>query len=62
MANDKIIQLQFPIGIPFAENGAKTSVPETSGDGSVSYDQGYTASYDLPPADGGRFARKNRRK
>lgn len=40
---------------PFAENGDKLPIPETTPDGSVSYDQGFGASYALPPEEGGKF-------
>lgn len=40
---------------PFAENGNKLAIPETTVDGSVSYDQGFGSSYALPPEEGGLF-------
>lgn len=40
---------------PFAENGNKTTIPATTSDGSVSYDQGFGAFYALPPEEGGLF-------
>lgn len=40
---------------PFAENGNKLAIPETTSDGSVSYDQGFGAFYALPPEEGGLF-------
>ena len=40
---------------PFAENGNKTTIPETTQDGSVSYDQGFGSFYALPPEEGGLF-------
>lgn len=40
---------------PFAQNGDKTAIPPTTQDGSVSYDQGFGASYALPPEEGGKF-------
>jgi hypothetical protein len=40
---------------PFAENGNKLAIPETTADGSVSYDQGFGAFYALPPEEGGLF-------
>lgn len=40
---------------PFAENGNKTTIPATTPDGSVSYDQGFGSFYALPPEEGGLF-------
>lgn len=40
---------------PFCENGNKETIPETTADGSVSYDQGFGAFYALPPEEGGLF-------
>lgn len=40
---------------PFAENGNKTTIPATTSDGSVSYDQGFGSFYALPPEEGGLF-------
>jgi hypothetical protein len=40
---------------PFAENGNKLEIPETTADGSVSYDQGFGSFYALPPEEGGLF-------
>lgn len=40
---------------PFCENGNKVTIPETTVDGSVSYDQGFGAFYALPPEEGGLF-------
>lgn len=40
---------------PFAQNGNKTTIPQTTADGSVSYDQGFGAFYALPPEEGGLF-------
>jgi hypothetical protein len=40
---------------PFCENGNKLEIPETTVDGSVSYDQGFGAFYALPPEEGGLF-------
>lgn len=40
---------------PFCENGNKTTIPQTTSDGSVSYDQGFTYAYALPPEEGGLF-------
>lgn len=39
----------------FCANGDKTPIPPTADDGSVSYDQGFGASYALPPEEGGKF-------
>ena len=40
---------------PFAENGNKTTIPATTSNGSVSYDQGFGSFYALPPEEGGLF-------
>lgn len=40
---------------PFAQNGNKTTIPQTTADGSVSYDQGFGSFYALPPEEGGLF-------
>lgn len=40
---------------PFAQNGNKTTIPATTSDGSVSYDQGFGSFYALPPEEGGLF-------
>lgn len=40
---------------PFCENGNKTTIPATTSDGSVSYDQGFGSFYALPPEEGGLF-------
>lgn len=40
---------------PFAENGNKITIPQTTADGSVSYDQGFGSFYALPPEEGGLF-------
>lgn len=39
----------------FCANGTKTTIPQTTTDGSVSYDQGFGLSYALPPEEGGKF-------
>lgn len=39
----------------FAKNGNKKAVPQTTQDGSVSYDQGFGNLYALPPEEGGLF-------
>ena len=39
----------------FCANGTKTTIPQTTTDGSVSYDQGFGDSYALPPEEGGKF-------
>ena len=41
--------------IPFARNGNRTTIPQTTSNGSVSYDQGFGAFYALPPEEGGLF-------
>ncbi len=46
---------KFKITTPFAKNGIRQTIPETSGTTEMSYDQGYTAAYQQPPAEGGRF-------
>lgn len=40
---------------PFAENGDKKAIPETTSDGSVSFDRGFGSFYALPPEEGGLF-------
>ena len=40
---------------PFAENGDKKQIPETTSDGSVSFDRGFGSFYALPPEEGGLF-------
>ena len=40
---------------PFAENGNRATIPATTSDGSVSYDQGFGSFYALPPEEGGLF-------
>ncbi|MDD5785989.1 hypothetical protein [Campylobacter lanienae] len=40
---------------PFAENGNRATIPATTSDGSVSYDQGFGGFYALPPEEGGLF-------
>lgn len=39
----------------FARNGNRKAVPQSTADGSVSYDQGFGAFYALPPEEGGLF-------
>lgn len=39
----------------FARNGNRKAVPQTTADGSVSYDQGFGNLYALPPEEGGLF-------
>lgn len=39
----------------FAKNGNRKEVPQSTVDGSVSYDQGFGDSYALPPEEGGKF-------
>lgn len=43
---------------PFAKNGNKTPIPQTTADGSVSYDQGFGYAYALPPEEGGEFIKR----
>lgn len=39
----------------FARNGNRKAVPQSTADGSVSYDQGFGNLYALPPEEGGKF-------
>lgn len=39
----------------FCENGNKSIIPQTTTDGTVSYDQGFGSLYALPPEEGGKF-------
>lgn len=39
----------------FARNGNRKAVPQTTADGSVSYNEGFGAFYALPPEEGGLF-------
>ena len=40
---------------PFAENGDKKEIPQTTSDGSVSFNNGFGSLYALPPEEGGLF-------
>ena len=40
---------------PFAENGDKKAIPQTTSDGSLSFDRGFGSFYALPPEEGGLF-------
>ena len=40
---------------PFAENGDKKAIPQTTSDGSVSFNNGFGSLYALPPEEGGLF-------
>ena len=40
---------------PFAQNGDKKAIPQTTSDGSVSFDRGFGSFYALPPEEGGLF-------
>ena len=40
---------------PFAQNGDKKTIPQTTSDGSVSFDRGFGSFYALPPEEGGLF-------
>ena len=40
---------------PFAQNGDKKAIPQTTPDGSVSFDRGFGSFYALPPEEGGLF-------
>lgn len=42
-----------PIGIPFAENGDRTNIPDTSEDGNVNNTTGFGSKYEIDPAVGG---------
>lgn len=43
------------ITTPFAHNGDKKEIPQTSSDGSLSFDKGFGSLYALPPEEGGLF-------
>ena len=43
------------ITTPFAQNGDKKEIPQTSSDGSLSFDRGFGSLYALPPEEGGLF-------
>ena len=43
------------ITTPFAQNGDKKEIPQTTSDGSLSYDKGFGTLYALPPEEGGLF-------
>ena len=43
------------ITTPFAQNGDKKEIPQTSSDGSLSFDIGFGSLYALPPEEGGLF-------
>ena len=43
------------ITTPFAQNGDKKEIPQTTSDGSLSFDRGFGALYALPPEEGGLF-------
>ena len=43
------------ITTPFAQNGDKKEIPQTSSDGSLSFDKGFGSLYALPPEEGGLF-------
>ena len=40
---------------PFAQNGDKKEIPQTTSDGSLSFDRGFGSLYALPPEEGGLF-------
>lgn len=40
---------------PFAQNGDKKEIPQSTSDGSVSFDRGFNSLYALPPEEGGLF-------
>lgn len=40
---------------PFAQNGDKKAIPQSTSDGSVSFDRGFGSFYALPPEEGGLF-------
>ena len=43
------------ITTPFAQNGDKKEIPQTTSDGTLSYDKGFGTLYALPPEEGGLF-------
>ena len=43
------------ITTPFAQNGDKKEIPQTTSDGSLSFDRGFGSLYGLPPEEGGLF-------
>ena len=43
------------ITTPFAQNGDKKEIPQTTSDGSLSFDKGFGSLYALPPEEGGLF-------
>ena len=43
------------ITTPFAQNGDKKEIPQTTSDGSLSFDKGFGSLYGLPPEEGGLF-------
>ena len=43
------------ITTPFAQNGDKKEIPQTTSDGSLSFDRGFGSLYALPPEEGGLF-------
>lgn len=49
------LNLQFKINIPFAENGDKDDVPDTSPTGLVNNTDGLGYKYDTPIAEGGAY-------
>lgn len=48
-------EFKHKITTPFAQNGTRTEIPQTSSDGSVSFDQGYTDVYSKKPSEGGKY-------
>lgn len=48
-------EFKHKITTPFAQNGTRTEIPQTSSDGSVSFDQGYTDLYSKKPSEGGKY-------
>lgn len=49
------LNLQFKINIPFAENGDKDDIPDTSPTGLVNNTDGLGYKYDTPIAEGGEY-------
>lgn len=49
---------QWEVITPFANNGSKDAIPDTTEDGSVSMESGYGPLYETPPSEGGRFIKR----
>lgn len=48
-------KIQYEIITPFAQNGDRNAIPETSSDALVNKSQGFTNRYSTPPVDGGAY-------